>query len=56
MARFSIGLNRHIQNMVELQHYVQLEDMVHMAIKIQNQVKRRDSTNTHSEPSPISSS
>ena len=55
MARFLAGLNRQIQNVVELQHYVELEDMVHMAIKIENQVMRRDSTNTCSEPSPISS-
>ena len=55
MARFLAGLKRHIQNMVELQHYVELEDMVHMAIKIKNQVKRRDSTNTCFEPNPISS-
>ena len=55
MARFLAGLNRQIQNVVELQHYIELEDMVHMAIKIGNQVKRRDSTNTRSEPSPISS-
>ena len=55
MARFLAGLNRQIQNVVELQHYVKLEDMVHMAIKIENQVKRRDSTNTCSEPNPISS-
>ena len=55
MARFLAGLNRQIQNVVELQHYVELEDMVHMAIKIENQVKRRDSTNTCSEPNPISS-
>ena len=54
MARFLAGLNKQIQNVVELQHYVELE-MVHLAIKIENQVKRRDSTNTHSEPSPISS-
>ena len=38
MARFIAGLNREIQNLVELQHYVELEDMVHMAIKIENQV------------------
>ena len=55
MARFLAGLNRQIQNVVELQHYVKLEDMVHMAIKIENQVKRRDNTNTCSEPNPISS-
>jgi hypothetical protein len=29
MARFLNGLNRDIANMVELQHYVELEDMVH---------------------------
>ena len=55
MARFLAGLNRHIQKVVELAHYVELENMVDMAIKIENQVKRRDSTNTRSEPSPISS-
>ena len=55
MARFLMGLNREIQNVVELQHYVELEDMVHMAIKIGNQVKRRGSNNTHSAPSPSSS-
>ena len=41
MARFVVGLNREIANLVELQHYVELEDMVHMAIKIKNQFKRR---------------
>ena len=55
MARFLAGLNRQIQNVVELQYYVELEDMVHMAIKIENQVKRRDNSNTFSEPNPISS-
>ena len=55
MARFLAGLNREIQNVVELQHYVELEDMVHMAIKIENQVKRRGTSNTRSIPSPSSS-
>jgi len=31
MARFLNGLNRDITNVVDLQHYVELEDMVHMA-------------------------
>jgi len=31
MARFLNGLNRDITNVVDLQHYVKLEDMVHMA-------------------------
>ena len=34
MARFLACLNRDIQNVVELQHYVELEDMVHMTTKI----------------------
>ena len=55
MARFLAGLNREIQNVVELQHYVELEDMVHMAIKIENQLKRRGSSHTSSAPSPSSS-
>ena len=55
MARFLAGLNRQIQNVVELQHYVELEDMVIMAIKIENQVKRRGSSNIRFAPGPSSS-
>ena len=55
MARFLAGLNREIQNVVELQHYVELKGMVHMAIKIENQIKKRSSSNTRSAPSPSSS-
>ena len=43
MARFLNGLNRDIANVVELQHYVELEDMVHMAIKVKRQLKRKGS-------------
>ena len=53
--RFLVGLNREIQNMGKLQHYVELEDTVHMAIKIGNQFKKRGSSNTRSTPSPSSS-
>ena len=35
MARFLNGLNLDIANVVELQHYVELEDMVHMATKVE---------------------
>ncbi|GKV02531.1 hypothetical protein SLEP1_g14964 [Rubroshorea leprosula] len=35
MARFLHGLNRDIANVVELQYYVELEDMVHMAMKVE---------------------
>ena len=41
MARFLAGLNREIANIVELQHYVESEDMVHMAMKVERQLKRR---------------
>ena len=40
MARFLCGLNREIANVVELQHYVEIEDMVHMAMKIERQLRR----------------
>ena len=41
MARFLNGLNRDIANVVELQHYVEVEGMVHMAIKVEWQLKRK---------------
>jgi RNA-splicing ligase RtcB len=44
MARFLIGLNREIHDKVEMQHYLELEDMVHMAIKVEQQLKRGSGT------------
>jgi len=41
MARFLSGLNRDIANVVELQHYVEVEDVVHMAMKVERQLKRK---------------
>ena len=41
MAIFLNGLNRDIANVVELQHCVELEDMVHMEMKVERQIKRR---------------
>jgi hypothetical protein len=40
MARFLSGLNRDIANVVELQHYLEVEDMVHMAMKVER-LKRK---------------
>ena len=34
IARFLNGLNQDIANVVELQHYIELKDMVHMEIKV----------------------
>ncbi|KAH9698116.1 hypothetical protein KPL71_023888 [Citrus sinensis] len=44
MARFLNGLNREIADKVELQHYVEIEELVHKAIKIDQQLKRRGNT------------
>jgi hypothetical protein len=38
MDRFLNRLNRDIANVVELQRYVELEDMVHMATKVERQL------------------
>jgi hypothetical protein len=40
MTRFLNGLNRDIANVVELQHYAELEDMVHMATKVERQLRK----------------
>lgn len=39
MVIFLAGLNRDIANMVDLQHYVEVVDMFHMAIKVEKQLK-----------------
>ncbi|XP_041001589.1 uncharacterized protein LOC121247286, partial [Juglans microcarpa x Juglans regia] len=44
MARFLSGLNRDVANIIELQHYVEIEDMVHMAMKVERQLKRKGTT------------
>ncbi|XP_040947385.1 uncharacterized protein [Gossypium hirsutum] len=46
MARFLAGLNRDIANVVELQHYVEVVDMVHVAIKVEKQLKRKGPSRT----------
>eukprot|EP00257_Ricinus_communis_P025963 XP_025013377.1 uncharacterized protein LOC107261381 [Ricinus communis] len=50
MARFLYSLNKDITNLVELQHYVEMEDMLHMAIKIERQLKQKskNSSSTNS--------
>jgi len=41
MAKFLNGLNREIAHIVELHHYVELEDMVHKAMKVERQLKSK---------------
>jgi hypothetical protein len=43
MARFLDGLNRDINNMVNLQHYIKIENMVHIATQIKRLSKRKGS-------------
>jgi len=44
MSKFLNGLNRDIANVVELQSYVDLEELVHLAIKVERQLKRKGNT------------
>jgi len=44
ISRFLNGLNRDIANVVELQSYVDLEELVHLAIKVEGQLKRKGNT------------
>ncbi|XP_039014624.1 uncharacterized protein LOC120144671, partial [Hibiscus syriacus] len=44
MARFLSGLNPEIANTLELYHYIEMDEMVQMAMKIERQLKRRDTT------------
>jgi len=43
-TRFLNWMNRDIANVLELQHCVELEDMVHMAMKVERQITRKGST------------
>ena len=54
MAMFLVGLNREIAKLVEFQNYVALEDMVHMVIKIENQLKRKGSSTWKNRSSGLS--
>jgi len=44
MSRFLNGLNRDIANVMELQSYVDLEELVHLAIKVEGQLKMKGNT------------
>ena len=44
ITRFLNGLNKEISSVVELQYYIELEDLVYIATKIKRQLKRNGST------------
>jgi hypothetical protein len=41
MARFMNGFNHDITHIMELHHYVVLEEMVYIAIKVEKQLKQK---------------
>ncbi|KAL4367917.1 hypothetical protein GQ457_05G021280 [Hibiscus cannabinus] len=47
MARFLAGLDPNIAAIVELQHYVEIEDMVHMAMKVERKLKKKGTTRAY---------
>ncbi|XP_010485042.1 PREDICTED: uncharacterized protein LOC104763360 [Camelina sativa] len=44
MARFMSGLNQDVQDRVEMEHYVEIEEMLHKAILVEKQLKRKSYT------------
>lgn len=44
MTRFLIGLNRKIANVVELQHHMELEDMLYVAMKVERWLMSKGAT------------
>jgi len=43
ITRFLNDLNKDIVNMVELQYYLKIKDMVHIAIKVEKQLEKNNS-------------
>jgi hypothetical protein len=41
ITRFLNDLNKDIVNMVELQHYLKIKDMVHITIKVEKQLEKK---------------
>ena len=48
MARFLNGLNPEIRDFVELQEYVELEDLLHKALRVEQKIKRKSATRMNS--------
>lgn len=51
MSRFLGGLNREIADVVELQHYVEMEELVNLAMKVERQLKQKNSARSSSNSS-----
>ncbi|KAJ4723247.1 Retrovirus-related Pol polyprotein from transposon 17.6 [Melia azedarach] len=42
MAKFVSGLNKEIADVVDLQYYVEMEELLHKAIKVEKQIKSKE--------------
>ncbi|KAJ4708853.1 Zinc finger, CCHC-type [Melia azedarach] len=49
MTRFLNGLNKEISNVVELQPYMKLDDLLYLALKVEKQLKKRASEEENGE-------
>jgi len=56
IARFVSGLRRDIQDVVELQEYSSLQNVVHLASKLENQIARKNAFKNSSKDSYYHSS
>lgn len=54
MVRLLQDLNLEIANVVELQHYMELKDIVQMSMKIERQLKRKKGSTKHGKNSSSS--
>lgn len=54
MARFLNGLNKEIADVVELQQYVTIDELVDLSVKIENQNKRKQTSSWKGRTSTIS--
>ena len=50
VTKFLHGLNHEIANVVELQKYIELEDMVYMAMKVERQLNKMSSSKYGHQP------
>ncbi|RDY04215.1 hypothetical protein CR513_12112, partial [Mucuna pruriens] len=51
MTQFLNGMNRYIVDIVEMYQYIELQEMVHQAIKVEQKLKRRNSLKKNSNSS-----
>ena len=47
MARFINSLNYDITHIMESRHYIELKEMIHMAVKVEKQLKRKGTILMH---------